>query len=380
MARILCLSKYPPIEGGISSKTYWLCRALAKKGHALHIVTDKTDVSPDYTYEQAADESEMENITVHRPQRQLPWHVPDDTHRALELLNLALQVIDDYGADVIDTGYLIPYGIAGYLASQITGVPFIIRHGGSDIEKFLKGGIWSSLFRKAFAGANIVITDKGHLETVSKIAENTIVLHSYVPDPSEFNPKSRSSGKRAVFALIGKANYHWRHKGWHRAIEIMKHLGDGFKYKFIIQGKGYGSFKQYIGNNFNGDIEWQSFLHPHQMPEILRTVNGVFIMEQDMPYPVFSNLFVECLYSGTTVITDKPDSLEFYEKEGVNLEPFSQNVIVIPENDAMTAAQIILDHFEQKNNKETFEFSMPVSDNYQAYISGNEDAILSVIR
>lgn len=42
------MGKYPPIEGGVSSTTYWLARGLAERGHEVNIVTNADEVEPAY--------------------------------------------------------------------------------------------------------------------------------------------------------------------------------------------------------------------------------------------------------------------------------------------------------------------------------------------
>ena len=125
MAKIICISKYPPLEGGIAAKTYWLCNALAENGHTIHVITDRENISPEYTISACCDEFNHKNVIIHRPLNDIPWYLPNIPDRTSELLDLTLQVINDCGADVIDTGYLIPYGLVGYLASKISGIPFI---------------------------------------------------------------------------------------------------------------------------------------------------------------------------------------------------------------------------------------------------------------
>ena len=46
--KICFISKYPPIEGGISSSTYWLARGLGERGHEVHIVTNALEVEDEY--------------------------------------------------------------------------------------------------------------------------------------------------------------------------------------------------------------------------------------------------------------------------------------------------------------------------------------------
>ena len=46
--KICMLSKYPPIEGGVSSKVYWLAKALGESGHKVHIVSNALEVENEY--------------------------------------------------------------------------------------------------------------------------------------------------------------------------------------------------------------------------------------------------------------------------------------------------------------------------------------------
>ena len=91
-------------------------------------------------------------------------------------MDSALEVINDHGIDVIDTGYLIPYGIVGYMASKMTGIPYILRHGGSDVVKFLRKGVWNRLLPEVIRGAAAVITDEENWEIFGEFNEKVLVL------------------------------------------------------------------------------------------------------------------------------------------------------------------------------------------------------------
>ena len=46
--RLCIVGKYPPIEGGVSTTTYWLARGLAEAGNDVHIVTNAGEVENTY--------------------------------------------------------------------------------------------------------------------------------------------------------------------------------------------------------------------------------------------------------------------------------------------------------------------------------------------
>ncbi|HRR41801.1 MAG TPA: glycosyltransferase [Syntrophales bacterium] len=377
MARIICISKYPPLEGGIAAKTYWLCRALAERGHTVHVVTDRKNIDADYCSPAFQDQVPVNNLHIHRPQEKIPWHIPNDPHQSLALLNTALEVVDRHGADVIDTGYLIPYGLVGCLAGRMTGIPFLLRHGGSDLNKFMDKGIWANLLAKAFKGASTVITDREHHEVFCGLSNRVFSIPPYVPDPSFFKPATNDKLKPTL-ALIGKANYYWRHKGWHRAIDIMKSLGDRCHYLIVSQGIGFIDFRKYVEDRVGSIIEWKESVHPAEMPRLMQSVNGTFFLQKDLPFLVFSNLVMEALYCNVSVITDRPDMVQSLNDQGLHIDPESRHVLAIPNDDPDAAAGTIIDHFTHAVPGEVDTSHREVD--YAAYIRQNEDAILSVIK
>jgi len=377
MARIICISKYPPLEGGIAAKTYWLCRALAERGHTVHVVTDGENIDADYCSPAFKDQLAIQNLHVHRPQEKIPWHIPNDPHRSLALLNAALEVVDRHGADVIDTGYLIPYGLVGCLAGQMTGLPFLLRHGGSDLNKFLDKGIWANLLTRAFNSASVVITDNDHCGAFGGLSKRVISIPPYVPDPAFFNPAPGKKSKPTL-ALIGKANYYWRHKGWHRAIDIMQSLGDRFRYLIVAQGIGLKDFRTYAEERIASDTEWKEFVHPAVMPHLLQSVSGIFALQQDLPFPAFSNLVMEALYCNVGVITDSPRVGQSLIAEGLIEEADLSHILVITSDEPGKAAERIIDHFTRSVPGMVDAGQRNAA--YAAYLNRNEEAILSVSR
>jgi glycosyltransferase involved in cell wall biosynthesis len=379
MARIAIISKYPPIEGGISSKTFWLARALAEHGHEIHILTDRLRIDPEYSFQPYEDITDTKNLFVHRASTEFPWHIPNNNHFDLDLLNTAVQVIKETNAEVIDSGYLIPYGIVAYLASQMTSVPFVLRHGGSDIEKFLNKGAFSGLLKAAFQKASLVITDQRNYSKICQLSDRVVVIPPYIPNPHFFNPSPEVQTGKPILALIGKTNYHWRHKGWHRAVNIMKLLKDEFRFMIVSQGIGFEDFKRYAEERLNdASITWRSFVHPLEMPGLFNTVIGVFALFEELPFPAFSNLVLETLWCGKAIITDHPDILRFYENEGVSIKPFSSKIIQLPAKESEQSAGIVSDYFKRRG--QIIGKKVDYGDNYNSYFSLNEKAILSVIQ
>jgi glycosyltransferase involved in cell wall biosynthesis len=77
---------------------------------------------------------EIGTVSVHwtDPVDRSQFHIPMANPFVSKLASVAKRVHGEHGFDVIFSHYMEPYGIAGHLASQMTGVPHIVRMAGSD--------------------------------------------------------------------------------------------------------------------------------------------------------------------------------------------------------------------------------------------------------
>jgi glycosyltransferase involved in cell wall biosynthesis len=364
--RIAILSKYPPLEGGIAAKTYWMAQGLAKKGHEVHIITDSLDVGGKYRIKDGDEPAEtLPNLYVHRPTGEMPWHIPESDEQLLALLALTLRVIRDHDIEVLDTGYLIPYGIIGGLAKRITGIRHVLRHGGSDIEKFLKGDALNPLLQDIITHADIVITEERHVDLFKQLNRNIITQPPYIVDTEAFVlPETR--GKKKRVAVIGKVNYHWRHKGLHQIADIMRSLAGEVECIFVCQGNGLSEFKKFLGEDYK-KYKWQGFVAPWGMPQLLSQLDALFIFESSLPHPIVSNLAMEALCSGVGIITDRADFKRTY-KDVISIDD-DQILVIRPSEPALVASAIAnwLDGRGRKKASQLVSFSEYLAANEKIY-------------
>ncbi len=361
---IAFLSKYPPLEGGIAAKTCWLARGLASRGHRIHVITDNLSVGGEYRIEDCAGFSdEMADVTVHRPAGDIPWHIPESQERTLSLLDLTLQVIRQFKVDILDTGYLIPYGVVGDLAKRVTGVRHVLRHGGSDLEKFLKRGVLGAVLGEAIGHADVVVTDKQHATLFLSTGSCLVLQFPYVPDDVAFVP-GREPTPRPCVAAIGKINFHWRHKRLDYIAEIMSHLLGHCDCSIIGQGDGAGDFRKSLSEELMHAISWQPFVPPWQMPVLLRRVDAVFVLESALPHAVISNIALEALWSGVGIITDRNDFAGTY-KDFVSID--ENHLCTIAQDDSKAAADRIASWLGQRTR-----VSPPRRASFEDYVRENE--------
>ena len=50
--RICIIGKFPPIQGGVSMRTYWTAHALAMHGYEVHVVTNAKEAQARFTDQQ----------------------------------------------------------------------------------------------------------------------------------------------------------------------------------------------------------------------------------------------------------------------------------------------------------------------------------------
>lgn len=338
-SRIAILSKYPPLEGGIAAKTYWIARGLAARGHEVHIITDGLDAGREYRIQGNDEPPEvLPNLWIHRPKEQIPWHIPEGDENFLTLLDLTLRVVREHKVQILDTGYLVPYGIIGHIAKRITGIVHVLRHGGSDIEKFLKGKVLEVVLHETINCADVVVTDERHKDLLEPMNKNLVLQQPYVVDAEAFTPIDSSRPEQRL-AFIGKVNYHWQSKGLYHIAEIMNRLTGQFECVFIGQGKGMSDLQSTLGKEVVSNIIWKPFVPPWKMPPLLNQLDALFLFESALPHPVVSNLALEALCSGVGIITDRPDFTETYRK----LVSISDNQILVvsPSEPSLAAGMII---------------------------------------
>jgi glycosyltransferase involved in cell wall biosynthesis len=332
--RILFISKYPPIQGGIASKIYWMAQGLAERGIETHVVTNANCVEKEYFIDDPSPEPPP-NLVIHFVDPDIPWHIPYSELHIARLLDKTLQVIDECHIDLIDTHYLIPYGIVGYFASKSTGIPYIVRHGGSDIIKFLKEGIFKHLLGNVLKDAAAVISDDKNRGLLENLNSNVQVLPRYIPDEKYFRP-SLTAHQSPTFAYIGKINYYWKYKSLDKIVGIFSGIKEEHKLLFVGQGKGFNDFSQFVEGSELKAYECGKFVHPANIPNLLHTIDYLLYFTQDNPIRDFSNIVCEALWSGVLVITDETTDINEY---GKYMEIESSDQITILPLDKIEEAQ-----------------------------------------
>lgn len=163
---VLALTKFPPIQGGVSAKGHATAWELARLGHRVEVVTNASACEPGLTM--SLDASDLAllagaagtgRVTVHDVRSEdrrpyVPWAEPFVT----KLVGRALAVHRSRPFDVIYGSYLEPYGVAAALVATITARPLVIRHAGSDVGRLALHPDLAETYRWVFDRCERVLT------------------------------------------------------------------------------------------------------------------------------------------------------------------------------------------------------------------------------
>jgi glycosyltransferase involved in cell wall biosynthesis len=164
--RICIIGKFPPIQGGVSARTYWTAHGLAALGHEVHVVTNAKEARPPFRMHMRAEDwkrceasSARGSVTVHwtDPVDRTQSYIPMASPFVSKLAAVAAGAHSARAFDVIYSHYMEPYGVAGYLASQITGVAHVVRMAGSDAGRLWHHPQFEALYDHVLRSAEIVV-------------------------------------------------------------------------------------------------------------------------------------------------------------------------------------------------------------------------------
>ena len=395
--RICFISKYPPIEGGVSARVYWLAKALGEKGHEVHIVTNAMEVEEEYKerIDDNGEEYSPQNVYMHsvNPDNN-PWHIPFSKTYTERIANLAIEVIEKYNIQLIDSYYILPYCISGFIAKNITGIPQILRHAGSDIGKIFASPSYNTLFKTIFQKVDKIVTISPLKEMFLSlgIPESRIAFDEKVGvDTKAFNPEVSSFplsdyiGKKIpecpIITYIGKINYYWKTKGLYELIEAVKWIKSDFFLLFVANGKGLPEFQNLIQKK---DLEKHSiflgFVPPWKIPSIIKLSTCVVVPEREFPIqhhmPILPR---EVMAVGKCLILSE----ELYRKQCYGNLIDGENVLLVDPKDVKEFRRIISEVISQPDTalrigQNAYKLARKV-ENFNEYINFTLDLYTSLI-
>jgi len=395
--KICIISKYPPIEGGVSARVYWLAKALGERGHKVHIVTNAQEVESEYKEKFDINDPEFipRNVYLHSSDVDTnPWHIPFSEAYAERIANLAIEVIEKYDIQIIDSYYILPYAISGFIAKNITGRPQILRHAGSDIGKLFSSNAYQSLFKSIFQRVDKIVTIPQLKEMFISLGVKESVLDfddRVSVDTNAFNPEASlfplsdyiddDIPDCPIITYIGKINYYWQTKGLYELIEAVKNIKADYRLLFVANGKGLIEFKNLIKeNNLENKSIFIDFVPPWKVPSVIKLSTCVVIPEREFPIPNHIPILPrEVMAVGKCIILSK----ELYNKECYRNLTDGENVLIIDPKNIKQFKYIIEDVIKHTDTalrigQNAYKFSAKL-ENFNEYVNHTIDLYASQI-
>jgi glycosyltransferase involved in cell wall biosynthesis len=358
--RICIIGKFPPIQGGVSARTYWTAHGLAARGHEVHVVTNAKEARPPFrmhmrrqdwkrceaVYEPSRRSVSTGSVTVHwtDPVDNSQFYIPMASAFVSKLAGIAARVHSEHPFDVIYSHYLEPYGVAGHLAADIARVPHVVRMAGSDAGRLWRHPQLEALYDHVLRSAASVIATgvvagraiKHGVRPERIAAVGGLEQHEdlFCPDgPAldlaalrrevEPDPELRDllwggfAGELPYFGIYGKLG---ETKGSFALLGAMQRLKQaGLDVGLLAMAHGWPALESKFRSRAEelgvADRILQIPFLPHwRVPEFLRSCLAVCCLEQDFPIifhtPVIAREVLTCgtcLVASTEVIRKLPE-------------------------------------------------------------------------
>lgn len=233
--KILVISKYPPIQGGVSVENYWFIQALSEIGNDVTVITNADEVEDSYRIKISEKDKKLlygfrrknaiKLINTHKDNKMV--YIPQDNPTISKMIGVGLKEINESKPDIIISSYFEPYGVVAMILSIIAGIPYTVRHAGSDIGRLIKCDQLEETYKQVLRKAKFVLTTEKHHERFEKLG---VKPSKFIKPPSFrlpgdiFYPNENILGEDEEFRLhsICKPGPAKGTKEMIRALQILK--------------------------------------------------------------------------------------------------------------------------------------------------------------
>lgn len=350
--KILMITKYPPIQGGVSAQNYWLANSFAELGHEVVVVTNAEEVEEHYRIEMSGSDYELlagfrksnsiKLFSTKMDKRQK--FIPQSNPFLTKLTSLTLDVIASWGPDFIYSHYVEPYGIAALFASKLTNIPYVIKHAGSDLGNLGKNPQMKTLHENVYRNAMFVLTSSRHFEYFRSIGidQEKLKVLGYSPlAPDVFFPSSLGELKGKIKLIsYGKTG---TSKGTFELIEAMDKIREFAQLEAYWGGIGIDSCVKKlndVGLIQDETVKVNGFIPHWRIAEKIRNSDVALYLENNFSISIHTpGIPFEVLSCGRPLITTR----EIADKYPNLITPKNSIVIEDERLSAKSVAEAIME-------------------------------------
>jgi glycosyltransferase involved in cell wall biosynthesis len=295
------ICKYPPTAGGEAAKAYWLTRAMAERGHSIHVITNGNEVESTYCERMMPEDynyCNIPNLKVYpTPRGGLPGYIPQGNPFEIKLASIGLKVAGEEGLELIDSWYLVPNAVAAFMVINAfeRKIPWVVRHAGTDLGILLPHPLFEPLLKKILLKADKIITYRPCLSLFSKfrIPEEKFWFNDKVSvDTISFSPEGPIAEElpvdKPIIMSIGKIG---PVKGTYDLLEAFVPFKNSAYLVFVTGGPGLEFLKIQIERlGLNDAVKIFPPVPPWKIPNYFRAATLAVFAERDFPivfhYPI----------------------------------------------------------------------------------------------
>ncbi len=382
---ILYIGKYPPIQGGECNKAYWLLKSLGERGHKISVVTNSLEVEEQYRCK-----FDEEDKTKLRPEGvsinstipvKVPSFIPYTNPYCEKLISLSLEVAEKEKPEIIFGWYLLPYGVAACFTSLATGIPFVIKHAGSDITRLYNDPFIHRTLKEVIRKARGVITSPS-LEKFFKNEGASNVLFGSFSIPNAFNPEGENINYRREFNLECNPDRTILFLGKITKSKGLSYLVDSFnrvlaEKTLIVAGDGPNrrEIQEDIRERGIKDIHFVGTLPHWKIPRLIRAAKAVVVPEYNFGVSLHrSGIPLEAILCGKSPLVSN-QVIERYGRLSEYMVPIDP---INPEQFSKEIRRAIDDgEYNAKVKRDHSEIRKEIG-NYESYFSHMERLLLEV--
>ena len=313
---ILYIGKYPPIQGGESTKAYWLLSALVERGNTVRVISNPRDVGRENCHSMAPNDSNQlvaDGLEYYQTGiGEDPFFIPEYSLVSERLASLALEKVDRREPDIIFGWYLFPYASAASHVAKMCDIPLVVQHAGSDLKRQLCDSRQFEYGRRVFLSADAVLSYPSSVDVFESLGCNDILKHN-PSKPSIFDPDGPVEDLSDIngnhidisesFLFFGKLT---KGKGVGLLIEIASYINSDINVVLVSTGRHREYYKKYSKEIGAESVRFAEAISPWRVPAVMRNAQVVVVPEWNFGVEKHkSTIPIESVLCGTPVLLSK---------------------------------------------------------------------------
>ncbi len=298
-----------------------MAQNLIELGHKVTVLTNADEVEDEAKLVLTPEDQELltgywrkDSIAVQSTVKDRKHlYIPKDNPTVSKLMTLGLEMIARDKPDVIWSYYLEPYGVTALFLSMLTGIPYTVRHAGSDIGRLMATDQLRGMYIEVFRRAKKVYSTQRHSENLTALgvaAENiefpaasrtpgSVFFPTFVDEPHQHTDK-------VIFGVYGKVNEAKGSPQLLQALALLKRQNVSLHVKALWGGRHLPSvldLRDKLGLT-DTEIEVRPFVPHWRIPEFIRSCHCILFLENNFSITFHGpGIPIEVLSCGRYLVT-----------------------------------------------------------------------------